>query len=76
MGPVGHEFVHLVARAVGDRIVLEGAGADPTRRASWSFSEITEDSFLRRGEVSLDEGETWTLEQEIRAQRQQASSRS
>ncbi|MGD0272662.1 MAG: hypothetical protein ABSB96_02905 [Gaiellaceae bacterium] len=71
MAPAWHEFVHLVARAVGDRIVLEGAGTDPARRERWSFNEIREDSFLWRGEVSLDEGKTWTLEQEIRARRRQ-----
>jgi hypothetical protein len=49
--------------------VLEDTGVDPTRRARWSFNEITENSFLWRGEASLDEGETWTLEQEIRARR-------
>ncbi len=75
LGPVWHEYVHLVARAVGDRIVLEGSGADPTRRVRWSFNEITEDSFLWRGEASLDEGKTWTLEQEIGARRRQRSSR-
>ncbi len=76
VGPVWHEFFHLVARAVGDRIVLEGAGTDPSRRVRWSFNEITDDSFLWRGEASLDEGETWMLEQEIRARRREASRRS
>jgi hypothetical protein len=73
MAPAWHEYVHLVARAVGDRIVLEGMSPDPTRRERWSFNEITEDSFLWRGEASFDDGETWALEQEIRARRRRTS---
>ncbi|MGD0273331.1 MAG: hypothetical protein ABSB96_06360 [Gaiellaceae bacterium] len=73
MAPAWHEYVHLVARAVGDRIVLEGAGSDPARRERWSFNEITDDSFVWRGEASFDEGETWILEQEIRARRRRES---
>lgn len=69
LGPVWHEYVHLVARAVGDRILLEGRDTDPARRLRWSFNEITDNSFLWRGEASLDDGRTWTLEQEIRARR-------
>ena len=69
LGPVWHEYVHLVARAVGDRILLEGRDTDPVRRVRWSFNEITDNSFLWRGEASLDDGRTWTLEQEIRARR-------
>jgi hypothetical protein len=73
VGPVWHEFVNLVARAEGDRIVLEGTGTDPAELKRWSFNEIKDDSFLWRGEVSLDGGETWTLEQEMRARRRPAS---
>lgn len=69
MAPAWHEYVHLVARAEGDRIVLEGSGPDPNRRERWSFNEIKDDSFLWRGEVSFDEGKTWALEQEIQARR-------
>ncbi len=69
MQPAGGEFVHLVGRKVGDRIVQEGVGTDPHRRERWSFNEITPHSFVWRGEVSLDEGATWFLEQEMRAER-------
>src|SRR5512146_808249 len=31
MQPYGGEFVHLVGRRVGDRIVQEGSGSDPRR---------------------------------------------
>ena len=67
MQPQGGEFVHLIGRKEGDRIVQEGVGSDPRRRERWSFSEITADSFVRHGEVSRDDGRTWTLEQEMRA---------
>lgn len=69
MQPSGGEFVHLVGRKVGDRIVQEGVGSDPRRRERWSFTEITSDSFLWLSEVSFDEGATWFLEQEMRAVR-------
>ncbi len=69
MQPYGGEFVHLLGRKVGDRIVQEGIGSDPRRRERWSFTDITPDSFLWIGEVSLDDGATWFLEQEMRATR-------
>ncbi len=73
MQPYGGEFVHLVGRQVGDRIVQEGNGSDPRRRERWSFTEIEPDSFLWVGEVSFDGGATWTLEQEMRARRRMDS---
>jgi hypothetical protein len=69
MQPYGGEFVHLLGRKKGDRIVQEGIGTNAHRRERWSFSDITPDSFLWLGEVSFDEGHTWFLEQEMRATR-------
>jgi hypothetical protein len=69
MQPYGGEFVHLVGRKIGDRIVQEGAGTDPSRRERWTFTDITTDSFVWLGEVSFDEGATWFLEQEMQARR-------
>ena len=69
MQPAGGEFVHLQGGAVGDAIVLEGTGTDARRIERWSFLDITHDSFLWRGGVSLDQGVTWLLEQEMRAHR-------
>ncbi len=69
MQPFGGEFVHLVGRKVGDRVVQEGAGSDPRRRERWSFTDIASGSFLWLGEVSFDDGTTWFLEQEMRANR-------
>jgi len=73
MQPAGDEFVHLLGRKSGDRIVQEGVGSDPLRRERWSFAEITTNSFLWLGEVSFDNGVTWILEQEMRAVRRMAS---
>lgn len=70
MQPYGGEFVQLIGREIGDRIVQEGAGSDPSRRERWSFTDITRDSFVWFGEVSFDDGATWFLEQEMRATRQ------
>lgn len=75
MQPAGGEFVHLVGRKVGDRIVQEGVSSDPRRRERWSLSEVTASSFLWTGEVSFDDGLTWVLEQEMRAVRQVESKR-
>ena len=69
MQPYGGEYVHLTGRKIGDRIVNEGVGSDSNRRRRWSFSEITPDSFLWRGEVFLDESNSWFLEQEMRGTR-------
>ncbi len=67
MQPYGGEFVQLIGRKVGDRIVQEGTSSDPRRRERWSFTNITKDSFVWFGEVSFDDGATWFLEQEMRA---------
>jgi hypothetical protein len=72
MLPHGAEFVHLLGRDAGDRIVQEGMGSDRRRRERWSFTKITAQSFLWLGEVSLDDGLTWFLEQEMRATRRAA----
>ena len=63
----GQFFVQLLGRQVGDRIVQEGVGSDHRRRVRWTFTDITSNSFLWLGEVSLDNGVTWFLEQEMRA---------
>ena len=69
MQPASGEFVRLLGRKIGDRIINEGSGTDQHRRERWSFTEITPDSFLWLGEVSFDSGATWFLEQEMRARR-------
>jgi hypothetical protein len=69
MALASKEFVHLVGRHLGEHIVQEGAGLDPRRVERWTFSDITPTAFTWRGEVSFDQGKTWSLEQEMRAVR-------
>ena len=72
MSPAGGEYAHLIGRETDERIVQTGHGPDPARLDRWTFSEITDDSFLWQGEVSDDDGKTWRLVQEIHATRQRA----
>jgi len=67
MQPASGEFVNLIGREIGDRVVCESADSQPRRR--WSFTEITADSFRWLGEVSQDNGASWFLEQEMSAVR-------
>jgi hypothetical protein len=69
MQPYGGEYVNLLARREGERIVQEGAGAAPGRRERWSFDRIRPESFLWTGEASRDGGKSWVFEQEMRATR-------
>lgn len=69
MSPGGGEFANLIGRQIGDRIVQEGTGPDPRRRERWTFSEMTPTTFNWYGEVSFDQGKTWSLEQEMHAKR-------
>jgi hypothetical protein len=69
MQPSAGEFVTLVGRASGDRIVNEGSGTDPDRRERWSFMDIQPDSFTWTGEASTDGGQTWFLEQKMKGVR-------
>lgn len=73
MQPYGGEFLHLLGRQIGDRIVQEGIDTVQNRRERWSFTEITPDTFVWLGETSSDNGATWLLEQEMRANRRTAA---
>ena len=66
--PVTRNFLGMIGRAQGEDIVQLGTRADGTL-LRWSFSEITPDSFLWRGEVSTDQGATWRLNVEFTAKR-------
>jgi hypothetical protein len=62
--PVSGNLWKLIARKVGDEIVLEGKG-DDRAQIRWIFSKITQQSFHWRGEISPDNGKTWRLHQEM-----------
>ena len=66
--PVTRNFLQIIGRADGDEIVQLGNGPDG-KLMRWSFSEITPDSFLWRGEVSADQGATWRINTEFNARR-------
>ena len=70
--PVFGVIVNLIARPVGDEIVLEGRAPD-NKLYRWIFSDITDDTFRWSGYVSADEGRTWFMEEEIRGRRRTAS---
>jgi hypothetical protein len=57
-----------IGRAVGNDIVQLGEEHDGVVRR-WRFVEISDRSFRWLGEASLDKGQTWKLEMEMRARR-------
>src|SRR3712207_4710893 len=72
MSPGDGEFVTLVGRRDGDRIVQEVVDRSPEVDAielseRWTFSEISDAGFLWRAERSTDGGATWTATHEMRA---------
>ena len=66
--PVTQNFLQMIGRGQGDDIVQLGTGSDG-HLIRWSFSNITPDSFLWRGEVSADGGASWRLQVEFTARR-------
>jgi hypothetical protein len=64
ISPIYNQVHRLVARQVGDRIVLDGIRPDgkPQR---WSFYDITPERCRWRGEVSFDGGATWFVDEEM-----------
>ena len=62
-GAVSGTLITLIARAVGDEIVLEGPDVDgsPLR---WVFSDITPESFHWRGYIANEPGR-WRMEQQM-----------
>ena len=61
----------FIARRVGEEIVLEGKSTDG-HPVKWIFSEIRPDSFRWRSEETRDNGETWTMREEMRIRRKQS----
>jgi hypothetical protein len=68
IAPVFGGVVNLIARPVGEEIVLEGRAPD-NKLYRWVFSDITDDSFRWRGYESADEGRTWLMGEEIQGRR-------
>lgn len=66
--PVISNFLTMVGRKEDDDIVQLGRDKDG-RPVRWSFSNITPQSFLWRGETSHDDGKTWRLDVEFTASR-------
>jgi hypothetical protein len=70
MAPGDREFVTLVGRPEGDRIVQDVVDRPPGAPAErWTFSDIADAEFLWQAETSDDGGRTWTVTHEIRASR-------
>lgn len=70
--PVFGVIVNLIARPVGEEIVLEGRAPD-NKLYRWIFSDITDHTFRWTGYESADEGRTWFMGEEIRARQRAAS---
>ena len=66
--PVTQNFLQMIGRADGSDIVQLGTRPDG-KLLRWSFSEITENSFLWRGDISADKGASWQLNVEFTARR-------
>jgi hypothetical protein len=66
--PVTQNFLQMIGRGEGDEIVQLGIRADG-QLVRWSFSKITADSFLWRGQISADGGASWRMVTEFTASR-------
>ena len=66
--PVTQSFLQMIGRAEGAGIVQLGTWPDG-QLMRWSFSEITQDSFFWRGELSADQGASWRSNVEFTARR-------
>ena len=74
MSPGEGQFVTLIGRAQGDRIVQDVVSRTPDAPDAgaerWTFADITDLRFLWQAEVSSDGGRTWRVTHEMRARRQ------
>jgi hypothetical protein len=66
INPVTGARNELVGRRRGNDIVQLGTHSDGTP-IRWTFTDITNDSFIWRGEALNADGETWTLQGEFHA---------
>ena len=68
ISPVAGTVHRLDGGLRGDAIVLEGPRSSGELQR-WQFSDITANSFLWTGRVSTDDGNTWRVDEEMRARR-------
>ena len=68
LNPVLGTDVQLIGHRVGNTIVHEGTQADGSR-LRWTFTDISATRFHWIGEVSVDRGQTWRLQQDMRGER-------
>jgi hypothetical protein len=66
--PVTQTYLSMIGRKDGSDIVQLGKNSEGDL-IRWSFSEITPESFIWRGEVPGDNGATWRLDVEFLARR-------
>jgi hypothetical protein len=69
MGASSGTFLSLLGRAQGQDILVEGQ-EDDGALLRWTFTEITPKRFRWTGRISLDQGRTWRVEQEMVALRE------
>ena len=67
--PVNGRVRRFIGRPVGDEIILLSEEDDPQLR--WRFTEITDESFRWRSEISSDGGGTWTFNEDMRLTRRE-----
>lgn len=72
LSPRTRSHCSLIGRAQGDRIVQYGRREDG-RAIRWSFTEITDDGFVWRGETSPDHGAAFRFDQEMRCTRRRTA---
>jgi hypothetical protein len=65
--PVNGHVRRFVGRPVDGEIILLSDEDDPQLR--WRFTEIADDSFRWRSEISHDGGATWTFNEDMRLTR-------
>lgn len=70
--PAFNVAIRMEGGAEGDRIVLRGQDGDGAA-LRWSYNDIRSDSFVWRGEISHDGGNTWRLEEEHHMRRRAAA---
>jgi hypothetical protein len=62
--PARNVVISLSGGAAGDRIVLLGTDVDGAA-LRWSFKNVGPDSFDWLGEISVDHGKHWRVEQQM-----------